>query len=224
MRAVLLAPLMPEARAFARAFHFPRTSCRFPHRLAQNGHLTIALIGPGAAHLQEVRALNPPLLILAGLAGALAPDLKIGDVIIDGNFSPPAPIAGARRGKIATAAHIIATPADKAALFRQTGALAVDMETETCREFAAALGVPFLAVRAISDTADQALDPALLNLLDENGRPRLGRVLRHIAGDPRRVAALIRLGRATELALSRLSTVLVAIVESGWPENCAKES
>jgi hypothetical protein len=207
---------MPEARAFARAFHFPHSARRFRSRFVHHGNLTLGLVGPGAVHLHELRALNPSALIVAGLAGALAPDLRVGDVILDG---PCPPIPGARRGTLATASQIVATPEEKAALFRQTGALAVDMETARCREFAAELHVPFLAARAISDTADQALDPALLTLLDVNGRPRLGRVLRHLAGDPRRLAAMIRVGRATQLALSQLSKVLVAIVESGWPEN-----
>jgi adenosylhomocysteine nucleosidase len=181
-----------------------------------NGRVTIGLVGARAAHLQEARAEHPSLLILAGLAGALSPDLKVGDVVIDGDFPP---LAGVRAGKLATADHIVATPAEKAALFKQTGALAVDMETDLCRHFAQTLHVPFLAVRGISDAAHQGLDPALLSLLDDDGRVRMGRLLQHLAGDPRRLASLIQLGLASKLALSHLSTILIQILESGWPQH-----
>jgi adenosylhomocysteine nucleosidase len=215
MRAAILAAVLPEARAIARAFHLPSASCRFTERFIGDERLIVGLVGAGARHLHELAAQRPGALIMAGLAGALASDLAIGDVVIQGTC---ADLPGVRFGTLARAGEIVATPAHKAALFRQTGALAVDMETAPARQFAQTLGIPFLAVRAISDTAADTLDPALLTLLDGDGRPRVGRVLAHLARGPGRVGELLRLRRATHTALARLAATLVAVMESGWPE------
>jgi adenosylhomocysteine nucleosidase len=218
MRAVILAALFPEARAIARAFHLPAPpppSRATPGDSLSDGPIAVRLVGVGAPHLDQILALQPPAVIMAGLAGALAPDLAVGDVVIQGTC-PPLP--GVRIGALATSSGIVATPADKAALFRQSGALAVDMETAPAQRFAESLRVPFLAVRAISDTAAQSLDPALLSLVDSDGRPRVGRALRQLAAGSVRLPDLLRARRAANLALARLTATLLALVASGWPD------
>jgi adenosylhomocysteine nucleosidase len=152
---------------------------------------------------------------MAGLAGALAPDLAVGDIVIQG-FCPPLP--GVRFGTLATASHVVATPADKATLFRRTGALAVDMETEPAQRLAESLHIPFLAVRAISDSATQTLDPALLTLVDPDGRPRVGRTLLQLARGSVKLSDLLRLRRTTNTALANLAAALVTLIDSGWPD------
>jgi adenosylhomocysteine nucleosidase len=152
---------------------------------------------------------------MAGLAGALAPDLAIGEIVIQGSC-PPLP--GVHFGTLATSSGIVATPADKAALFRQSGALAVDMETAPAQRLAESLHIPFLAVRAISDTAAQTLNPALLTLVDPDGRPRVARALRQLAGGSIKLSDLLRVRRATNVALARLTATLVALIASGWPD------
>jgi nucleoside phosphorylase len=217
MRAVILTAVLPEARAIARAFHLPApVPIRSAHRAAVPNESPVAVhvVGVGAPHLSLLAAGKPPALIMAGLAGALAPELAVGDVVIQGTCQP---VPNVRFGKLATTAHILATPAEKAALYQQTGALAADMETLPAERLAESLKIPFLAVRAVSDSAAQNLDPALLGLVDADGRPRLGRVLRYLAGNPGRVPELLRLRRTTETALANLARVLLAVLNSGWP-------
>jgi adenosylhomocysteine nucleosidase len=218
MRVVILAALFPEARAIARAFHLPAPPLPSRQTTADSpveGPIAVRLVGIGARHLDQLPAQKPRALIMAGLAGALAPDLAVGDVVIQGSC-PPLP--GVRFGVIGTSSHLIATPADKENLFRQSGALAVDMETGPAQRLAESLHIPFLAVRAISDTAAQTLDPAFLTLVDSDGRPRIGRVLRQLAGGSVRLSDLLRVRRATNVALARLSATLVALLASGWPD------
>jgi hypothetical protein len=211
MRAMILAAMSTEARAIARAFHWPKP---WMDDAPGDGRVAVEVVGVGARHLDRVAARKPEALIMAGLAGALHPGLEVGAVVIDGSCKPP---AGARLGKVWTTGKILAAPAEKALLYRQTGALAADMETEPARRFAEALGIPFLAVRAISDTAAQWLNPALLDLVDGEGRPRLGRVLCHIMGGPGRLTELLRIRRAGQTALASLTAALVALIDSGWP-------
>jgi adenosylhomocysteine nucleosidase len=154
-------------------------ACRLPRDLAQRGASCI---------------------IMAGLAGALDPTLKIGDVVLD--------------DAIHTSDRLITTAAEKANLFRQTNCRAVDMENAIVRAAAAAAGISFIGIRAISDTADQAVDPRVLKLVDEVGRPRplaiAGLLLRRptIIGQLRRLhsdsaTALESLGRAVRAELFR---------------------
>ena len=99
------------------------------------------------------------VLITAGFAGGLDPSLPAGAVVLGG--SDPARLERAREilgkrahvGGLATTFEPVETVEAKAAFFRETGALAVDMETEAVAAFCRESGVPWLAVRAISDPA-----------------------------------------------------------------------
>ena len=139
-------------------------------------------------------------VLLAGLAGGLDPSLAVGDLILDadGEF-------GLRRGAIHTAAGIVSTPDAKARLFARTGAAAVDMEGLAARRFANNLNLPFLHLRAISDAATDSLDPALLGWVDPFGKPRPFAAAAGLLRDPRRVAGVVRLARASQMALRCLS-------------------
>jgi len=156
---------------------------------------------------------------MCGLGGALSSDLVVGDVVIQGEFGTIAKLPHrVLPGRIATNNEIIPTPAEKSRIFRETGAFCVDMETEYARNIALSHGFPFLAVRAISDTAAETLDPTFLNLVDPQGRPRISRALAHIVSHPTKLPSLLRLRRSTNLALANLAATLVAIITSGWPD------
>ena len=60
---------------------------------------------------------------------------------------------GDRDGSLLTSPAVDGAPADKAALFRSTGAAAVDMESFAVAEVASAHRLPFIAVRVIVDRA-----------------------------------------------------------------------
>jgi len=150
-------------------------------------------------------------IILAGFAGALDPSLHVGDVVVDGWSKQPLDF---RCGKIHTAAGIVATPSAKAALFKETGALAVDMEGEMVRRAAASLGVPFLHVRAISDSAADSLDPAVLEFVDDVGRMRPMALTLGLLRRPGLVPKLSRLGANARLAGQKLGSAILRIVAS----------
>ena len=219
MQVVILAALLPEARAIARAFRLSGAG-GFSGGFIQSQAVRVALIGPAARKFPVIERGQTRGVIMAGLAGALAPELQVGDVVIQGLVTRPEVFnTGVRAGKLATARAIVSGPAEKAALFRETGALAVDMETSRAEVWARDLGVPFVAVRAISDTALERLDPAVLGFVDAEGRPKIARVLHHLAAHPTKLPDILRLGRASKAALSRLTVSLKAIVASGWPDD-----
>lgn len=177
------------------------------------GTVDIRVIGIRGAHLPsdgptpEIRG-----IILAGFAGALDPTLRIGDVVVDGLSLQGSGEATFRAGRIHTSSDIVATPTEKTALFQQNGAIAVDMEGETVRRFADSLGVLFIHVRAISDTAADALDPAILNFVDDFGRVRPLALFRGLLRRPRLIPKLVRLGVNSRLAGIRLGKVVAELI------------
>ena len=79
--------------------------------------------------------------------------------------------------------RIVATAADKRALFEATGAQAVDMESHEVAAVAAAAGLPFLVIRALADPYDQVIPQVAREALRPDGRVRLqGHARRPVPG------------------------------------------
>jgi hopanoid-associated phosphorylase len=184
------------------------------------------VIGAGdrerTAALVEDAVQQANCLLSFGIAGALAPDLRAGDVVIsaevvsDGcrwqaderfqaRVADLAREIGAYQGPVLGASAILATEADKTRARRETGALAVDLESDVVARIASQAGIPFIVVRAIADTACRELPPAALIPLSEAGTPKLARVLGSVLRRPRQIRSLIRLARETRTALLALA-------------------
>jgi hypothetical protein len=149
---------------------------------------------------------------MAGLGGAIDPALAIGDVVIDGQSTLPVPTGHWRRGEICTTPDLVATVAQKHALFAASGALVADLENAIAREFAARHGIPFLGIRAVSDDAGERLDPATLRWIDATGRLRPARLAADLFRRPATIPALWRLGRRSRVAVRNLAEAVRMIV------------
>ncbi len=106
---------------------------------------------------------------------------------------------------------IVATAEAKAALAARTGALAVDMESHALAHVARAAGVPFVAVRAVADPAQQSLPRAVLGAVADDGAIRTLPVLARLALSPWQVPNVVRLqlnARAALAALGRFARLL----------------
>ena len=101
----------------------------------------IHTIGIGAKRIPLVLPKDLGAIIMAGLAGALDPDLKIGDVVVDDPRAIVPKKLSLRRGRIFTAERIVATAGEKAELFAETGAAAVDMEQADVQKLASPVWV-----------------------------------------------------------------------------------
>jgi hypothetical protein len=176
-------------------------------------HVAVHTVGIRARHLPDPgQCANVSLIILCGVAGALDPSLRIGDCILDDLEHRIADSSSYRRGRIHTASEIIATPAAKAKLFNETGALAVDMEQAIVCRWAESLKIPMVGLRAISDTADQMLDPAVLGLVDDLGRPQSLKIAATLIRRPLLIPYLQRLNANTKLALKNLGVAVREVV------------
>jgi adenosylhomocysteine nucleosidase len=141
-------------------------------------------------------------VIAAGFCGALAPHLKVGDVVT----SP----------HILSVDHMVCDPAEKKRLFEQSGALAVDMESAAVAAVCAEHHIPFLAVRAVSDTSDTRLSPAVERVL-ARGEVSAWAALLAILRRPSALGEFRRLARDTKLAAEKLADELARIVAESAP-------
>jgi len=160
-------------------------------------------------------------LISFGIAGALAPLLQTGDVVIStevvatgGSWRAPASFRrdiagladalGVHQGAVLGAPVILATAEAKRQARDQTGAVAVDLESDLVADGAARAGIPFVVIRAIADPAARDLPPAALLPLAANGTAQLPAVLASLVHDPRQFGPLFTLARETRAALAAL--------------------
>ena len=176
--------------------------------LSHLGHTEV--IGIAASRLSDLNLDHTSLLVIAGLAGALDPALNVGDIIIDDRSDIPTP--DLRRAHFHCSKQIIPTPDAKADLFATTGAQVVDMESDPVFTLAREKNLPFLHIRAISDAADDAIDPTVLRMTDSTGHIKPAQVAVELCMNPRLLAQLWRLRANSSLALRNLSSALQRIL------------
>ena len=85
------------------------------------------------------------------------------------------------------------------------------MESYYLARIAAALGIPFLAVRAVSDEVTQDLPP-LDRCLSPRGEMRLWVAARHVLAHPGSWAGLSRLFAQSRRAAANMSDLVVALL------------
>ncbi|WP_374381869.1 nucleoside phosphorylase [Dongia sp.] len=157
-------------------------------------------------------------LVSFGIAGALDPTLKPGDLILaDGVQMPDGRVIAcdatqrdaiaakfSARGGLVAGRSVAAGRVEKSTLFQQTGAIAVDMESHHVADVAAARGLPFVVIRAVADTVDDELPEAALVGLNEEGRPAIGAVLLSLLKKPWQLPGLIRVALRSRTAMNAL--------------------
>jgi hypothetical protein len=210
-RIVILSPLRAEADAVARAL---RPGSGGPRRPSadRDANPMLGTIGVGAAGLDLARIpRDAAIVIVAGVAGALDPDWRPGDVLIDGAPAGFAPSDRWRAGRIHTSHSIVHTPDQKRRLHRETGCQVVEMEHAIVREALAGRGLPVCGVRAVLDGADESLPRAVASLTDARGRTRPARVACALCRREVAPRSLLWLARRSRLATSRLGEVVAAL-------------
>jgi hypothetical protein len=95
---------------------------------------------------------------------------------------------------------MVAAAVAKSELWQKSGACAVDMETLGIVEAAAEAGLPWGAVRAITDTAAETVPAACLQMLRADGRVAVGQLFRIICRSPLVLHQLVHLARNSALA------------------------
>ena len=167
-------------------------------------------------------------LMSFGIGGGLSPEISAGQVVVADRVVLPGgrevmtdeswrerllaalrPKANIVVGPVVGSETIVADPEEKQKIYRQTGAVVVDMESHRVAKVAAAVDVPFLVIRAVSDTSVQGIPKSAIGAINENGTPRYGKVISGLFRQPGDLPKLIRLSKDTDRALASLRGVVL---------------
>jgi len=181
-------------------------------------------VGPERARSVIARALQwgPNVCISSGVAGSLRAAYRVGEVFVAREVmelesgrtiaaNRELVEAAERRGirlaeRLLSSATMVVTAEGKGRLGRM--AEAVEMESFAVLAEAAVRKIPAVAIRAISDGADQDLPMDFSGVLDDEGKVQGSKVARSLARAPHKLPALLRLGRNTRLAATKLAEFL----------------
>ena len=176
----------------------------------------IEVIGMGldAARTNTERLLHgsppPPLIVSVGICGGLREGLNVGDLVVpcevvtaDRQLWKCEPIALPATGRLLSMNRIVSSVEEKRRLHIELAADIVDMEAASIAAICAERGIPFAAIKAISDTATENL-PTELEQIAPHGHVRIGKLLVAIGKRPRLIGDLLRLQRTTSIAIARL--------------------
>ncbi len=196
-RVGLLAPMPSEFQPLAKALSLQRTNSGWT-----GAHGPIALvaattgIGTRLAAAAAERLLDTggvEHVMVVGIAGGLGPS-KVGDVIVpavvvdkaSGAEYRPTPLGRIEpSGRLVTHDDFDMRPSERDALVA-AGFVAVDMETATVARVCADRGVPWSAVRSISDLV--GVTPGdVIGLANADGTPNVGASIRYLITKPWRV-------------------------------------
>jgi adenosylhomocysteine nucleosidase len=182
-RVAIVASLEREARPLIKRWRInSREYEGRSFRFFENGPAVLVCGGIGAEAARRaseavIRLYQPRLLISAGFAGALDPELEVGRLLT------PRLVIDARDGSrtevgsgsgVLVSFDAVADAEQKLKLGKAYGADAVDMEAAAVARGASAHGIPFVAVKAISDEVGFEM-PSLDKFIGSDGQFRSGR-------------------------------------------------
>ena len=199
------------------------------------GAIVLAGGGDNARLAEEIDRLAPQAcgVLSFGMAGALSPELALGEWIVgtavtggwQGACDPVFSRAlaarlmsgtrGPARGPVHAGDELVGSAADKAELHARTGAIAADMESHVVAEAAARHGLRFAVLRCISDAASADLPPAIAVAMKPGGGMALGSIGWSLLRHPGQVPALVRTTRGFARAFAVLAAGGARVLAGG---------
>jgi len=163
------------------------------------------------------------LLISAGFAGSLNHELQVNDLIVAKNLSTVdlkraqslLPNTSMHAADMLTMSAMIDSGEERERIARESGASAVDMETEFIARACALHGIPLLALRVITDTPAKPFPAPPAVLFDvHRQRTPIGAFAKFFLTNPKRMPDIIACARRIARARTILTNALVEIVRT----------
>lgn len=187
------------------------------------------LTGMGGANAekslaQALKQAQPRLVITAGFAGALAPDLARGQVVfeVDPETGLEANLRalGARPVQFHCAERVVARAEEKRALRKACNADAVEMESGVIRRLCRAQGIAAGTVRVILDTAEEDLVLDFNQLMTADQKIDDRKLALAVLKAPSKIPALLSLQKQSAGAARQLGETLARVLGlapgGGW--------
>jgi adenosylhomocysteine nucleosidase len=195
-----------------------REEAQFFRVPAEEGEsIRVVVTGMGAGNAapaveRALRARRQDLVLTCGFAGGLRPGLAAGTVVFaeDGAAGLGGTLSrlGALPGRFHCSSRIACTAREKEQLYRETGADAVEMESEAVRQLCRARNVPSATIRVVSDPAEEDLPLNFNALMNERCELQYGKLACAVLREPGSIARLIRFGGQTRRAALKLAQTL----------------
>jgi nucleoside phosphorylase len=159
-------------------------------------------------------------LISSGFAGSLNHELQVNDLLLAKNFLTldPKNTQSSLSNVSIYAANMLTVPAlidssqERERLARESGASAVDMETEFISRACKAHGVPLLSLRIVTDTPTQPFPAPPSVLFDvQRQRTHIAALAKFLLANPRRMPGLVQFARRIARARTILTNALIEI-------------
>jgi adenosylhomocysteine nucleosidase len=159
-------------------------------------------------------------LISAGFAGSLSDELQVNDLLVAKNFSTvdlkhallSLSNVSINAVNMLTVPALIDSSEARERMARESGASAVDMETESITRACAVRGIPLLALRVITDTPTQPFPAPPSVLFDiQQQRTAIAVLAKFFIAHPRRIPGLITFVGRIARARNVLANALVAV-------------
>ena len=163
-------------------------------------------------------------LISAGFAGSLNRELEVNDVLVAKNFSTvnlkhaqsSLSNVSIHAANMSTVPALIDSSKERERIARESGASAVDMETEFIAQACAAHGIPLLALRVITDTPTQPFPAPPSVLFDiQQQRTHIAVLAKFFFAHPMRMPSLVQFAKRVARARKTLADALVVVLRTG---------
>jgi adenosylhomocysteine nucleosidase len=166
-------------------------------------------------------------VIVVGIAGGVATDAEIGDVIVPvvvvdgstGREHRPTTIGDVEPfGRIVTSDDLLVEP-DAFARFEVDGVVALDMETSAIAAVCELRGTPWSVFRSLSDRpSDGLVDQAIFELTQPDGSANMEALERYLASDPTAADRLAKLAYDMEIATNAAAAAAISACRQ-WRED-----
>lgn len=180
---------------------------------------------------QDLLNLGAEVLVSWGSATALAPDLKPGTLLLPervrgkegiypcdpslqrslaSSLVPVAPF-GLNQEMLYGAADLLYSVEQKKTLYQRAGTIAADMESAYIAAVALRAGMPFLAIRAVADSAKMALPQSIQAASSPDGSFDLLKFLKQALVQPQDWGSIVELGMSFSKAEKSLKAAFEAL-------------
>ena len=228
-------PLVKNLRAARISKTLPFTLFLAPYA---SGEVIVVLTGMGTPNAEAaldyvIKEHSPTIILSSGFGGALYADAAIGELIWasrvllvndrvrdaldlpdrDHLYDRLSQKVTIQEGSIVTLERWMKKPEIKRALSKSLLFPVCDMETFPLAKATITRGLPFVAIRSITDRSHEEIPPELLCVADESGNYRLSRSLKVLIGNPSLIPRAIDLGRNSAIASKNLWRAVRALIE-----------
>ncbi|HXX82197.1 MAG TPA: hypothetical protein VEI46_11655 [Thermodesulfovibrionales bacterium] len=203
-----------------------------------SGEVIVVQTGMGIRNAETsldfvIKEYSPHMILSSGFGGALYDNATIGELIwasrvllvnnavrdtidlpdSDHLFNRLSQKLTVRKGSVVTLEQWTKKPEIKRTLPRALPFPVCDMETFPLAKATITRGLPFVAIRSITDLSHEEIPPELLSVSDESGNYRLARSLKVLFGNPSLIPRALSLGKNSAIASQNLWRAVKALME-----------